>query len=217
MRSALITRGTRHAGGHCRAKSRIRLAASSSSGIGCAPGWRMLSRSGRSSRPTPPGRIANSSIGNSRSCFLRKVETQPQSRTPFRGRSQPRASALQRLPPPLSSSVTPSARKIWRLVLGDSSIFQHRTKVASSYLVEGDTNRAKDLAPRAWREFDFPAAYESGFVERFGSLLTEADHKWRFDRLLIDTPQWSSQRKERAAAAKRIIPLLSKAEQVKAE
>ncbi len=89
--------------------------------------------------------------------------------------------------------------------------------LASAYLVEGDTKRAKDLASRAWREFDIPAAYESGFLERFGSLLTEADHKWRFDRLLIDTPRWSSQRKERAAAAKRIIPLLSKAEQVKAE
>src|SRR5690606_7876819 len=68
-----------------------------------------------------------------------------------------------------------------------------------------------------WREFDIPAAYEQGFLERFGSLLTEADHKWRFDRLLIDAPRWSSQRKERAAAAKRIIPLLSKSEQTKAE
>jgi soluble lytic murein transglycosylase len=89
--------------------------------------------------------------------------------------------------------------------------------LASAYLGLGDKERAKALAAYAWREESIPEEFEAGFLERFGGLLTEADHKWRFDRLLISDPRWSSQRKARAAVAKRVIPLLGKAEQKKAE
>lgn len=89
--------------------------------------------------------------------------------------------------------------------------------LASAYLAEGDQARAKTFAQRAWREHAIPASLETGFLQRFGSLLTESDHKWRLDRLLSEQPRWSSERTARAAMVKRLIPLLSKPEQVKAE
>ena len=89
--------------------------------------------------------------------------------------------------------------------------------LASAHLVEGDEERAKSFAAKAWREHDIPADLEAAFLERFGSMLAEADHKWRFDRILVDHPRWSSRRKARAAAAKRVIPRLSEPERKKAE
>lgn len=89
--------------------------------------------------------------------------------------------------------------------------------LASAYLAEGDQKRAKTFAQRAWREHAIPANLEKGFLERFRSHLTEADHKWRLDRLLSEEPRWSSERSARAAVVKRLIPLLSKSEQRKAE
>lgn len=89
--------------------------------------------------------------------------------------------------------------------------------LASAHLIEGDTERAKVLAARAWRDHDIPADLEAAFMERFGSILSEADHKWRFDRVLVDHPRWSSQRKARAATAERVIPRLSEPERKKAE
>jgi soluble lytic murein transglycosylase len=64
---------------------------------------------------------------------------------------------------------------------------------------------------------DIPAAHEAAFLDRFGKLLTEADHKWRLDRLLLDDPRWSNDRSDRAVVVRRVIPLLSKAEQQKAQ
>ncbi|MCL4765052.1 MAG: lytic transglycosylase domain-containing protein [Hyphomicrobiaceae bacterium] len=89
--------------------------------------------------------------------------------------------------------------------------------LASAHLAEGDAERAKAFAARAWRDYAIPASLEAGFLERFGALLTEADHKLRLDRLLIDEPRWTSERNTRAAMVKRMIPLLSKPEQLKAE
>lgn len=89
--------------------------------------------------------------------------------------------------------------------------------LASAYLAEGNQDRARVFARRAWREHAIPANLEAGFLERFSSLLTEADHKWRLDRLLIEEPRWASERSTRAAAVKRVIPLLSKPEREKAE
>lgn len=89
--------------------------------------------------------------------------------------------------------------------------------LASAHLVEGDHARAKEFAVRAWREHAIPAEYEAAFLQRFGGMLSEADHKWRLDRILIDDPRWSSDRKAKAAAAKRVIRLLSAPEQKKAE
>ncbi len=89
--------------------------------------------------------------------------------------------------------------------------------LASAYLAEGNEAKARELAQRGWREFSFPNAVEAPFLQRFGKLLTEADHKWRFDRLLIDEVRWASERNSRVAAARRLLPLLGDAEKAKAE
>ena len=89
--------------------------------------------------------------------------------------------------------------------------------LASAHLVEGDKARAKEFAARAWRDHGIPAEYEAAFLDRFGGMLSQADHKWRLDRILMDEPRWSSERKAQAAAAKRIIRLLSAPEQKKAQ
>ncbi|MGE0629456.1 MAG: lytic transglycosylase domain-containing protein [Hyphomicrobiaceae bacterium] len=89
--------------------------------------------------------------------------------------------------------------------------------LASAYLAEGHAEAARRHAAIAWRQYDLPAPLEPVFLERFGKLLTAADHKWRLDRLLIDEPRWSAERSERAAVARRVLPLLSAAERKKAE
>lgn len=85
--------------------------------------------------------------------------------------------------------------------------------LASAYLAEGNKAEASKLASKAWREFDFPASLEAGFLTRFAGVIDESDHKWRFDRLLTDDVRWKANRKTRSATAKRIIPLLSQGEQ----
>jgi peptidoglycan lytic transglycosylase len=88
--------------------------------------------------------------------------------------------------------------------------------LASVHLAHGETEKARALASKVWREYDLPRDLEHGFLARFGSLLTQEDHKWRLDRLLVDDVRWKSGRHKRAALAKRVIPLLSKPEQRKA-
>lgn len=88
--------------------------------------------------------------------------------------------------------------------------------LASAQLAEGNTDEARRLAARAWRETILPAGLEPGFLARFGSLLTQADHKWRLDRLLIEDIRWESDKTQRAAVVRRLIPLLPAAEQKKA-
>jgi len=89
--------------------------------------------------------------------------------------------------------------------------------LASLHLAHGETDKAKAFASKVWREYDLPKNLEHGFLARFGKLLTQADHKWRLDRLLVDDVRWKAGRKRKAARAKRVIPLLSsKAEQRKA-
>lgn len=89
--------------------------------------------------------------------------------------------------------------------------------LASVHLAHGENEKARELASKVWREHDLAPNLERGFLSRFGSLLTEADHKWRLDRLLIDDVRYKSARSDRAKLVKRVIPLLSKAEQQKAE
>lgn len=88
--------------------------------------------------------------------------------------------------------------------------------LASASLAEGNTDEAKRLAVKAWREYNISAALEPGFLSRFGTMLTAADHKWRLDRLLIASIRWSDDKKARAAIVRRVIPLLSAPEQKKA-
>ena len=89
--------------------------------------------------------------------------------------------------------------------------------LASAHLAEGDEATARKLAQTAWRTLDITATLETGFLDRFGKYLTEADHKWRLDRLLMSDIRWASERGDRAILAKRLIPKLSGPEQKKAE
>ncbi|MGI9404354.1 MAG: transglycosylase SLT domain-containing protein, partial [Hyphomicrobium sp.] len=88
--------------------------------------------------------------------------------------------------------------------------------LASVHLANGDTAKAKALAAEVWRQHDLPKDLEKGFLARFGTVLTEDDHKWRLDRLLVDDVRWKSGRRSRAARAKRVIPLISAREQKRA-
>lgn len=88
--------------------------------------------------------------------------------------------------------------------------------LASAYLAEGNTAEAKKIAAKSWREMSIPATLETGFLRRFGPLLTEDDHKWRFDRVIAGDMRWAESRSAQAAIAKRIIPLLPAAERKKA-
>jgi soluble lytic murein transglycosylase len=88
--------------------------------------------------------------------------------------------------------------------------------LASAYLAEGNTAKARSLAARTWRETTLPPTLENGFLARFGKLLTPADHKWRFDRLVTDDVRFADNRAARVAAARRLIPILPQSEQKKA-
>jgi len=89
--------------------------------------------------------------------------------------------------------------------------------LASVHLAHGENDKAKELAAKVWREEDLPLGLEKGFLARFGAMLTEADHKWRLDRLLIDDVRYKVDRVERAGRVKRLIPLLSESERKTAE
>lgn len=89
--------------------------------------------------------------------------------------------------------------------------------LASAHLALGNTETARKLASDAWRNKDLPTTLETGFLKRFSKLLTPADHKWRFDRLVIEDFRWRSARTERAKKARRVIPLLKSNERKKAQ
>jgi soluble lytic murein transglycosylase len=89
--------------------------------------------------------------------------------------------------------------------------------LAAAHLADKDNGRARALAVKAWSEYDVPASLEPAFLKRIGMLLTEADHKRRLDRLLLNDSRWTSERNERAAIIRRMLPLLSEAEKRAAE
>ena len=89
--------------------------------------------------------------------------------------------------------------------------------MASAYLAEKNEAKAREAAAKTWRDFELAASLEAGFLERFGALLTEADHRWRLDRILVDEVRFSAERSDRAAIARRLLPLLSEPERRKAE
>lgn len=89
--------------------------------------------------------------------------------------------------------------------------------LASAALLEGKKDEAQRYARKAWRELTLAAKFEKGFLERFGSLLTTADHKARLDRLITDDVRYKDDRQSRAAIAKRVIALLPDAERKRAE
>jgi peptidoglycan lytic transglycosylase len=89
--------------------------------------------------------------------------------------------------------------------------------LASARLAEKDEAGAKALAVKAWTEYHLPASQEAAFLKRVGSLLTEADHKRRLDRLLFNDSRWTGERNARADYIRRMFPLLSPEEKKKAE
>src|SRR5262245_26986502 len=84
--------------------------------------------------------------------------------------------------------------------------------LAAAHLADKDNDRAKALTIKAWTEYDIPASLEPAFLKRVGPLLTEADHKRRLNRLLLNDSRWTNERNERAAIIRRMLPLLSDAE-----
>ncbi len=89
--------------------------------------------------------------------------------------------------------------------------------LASAHLALGNQEKARSLAADAWRHKDLPTTLETGFLKRFSKLLRPADHKWRFDRLMIDDFRRKSARSKHAKRARRMIPLLSANERKKAQ
>jgi soluble lytic murein transglycosylase len=89
--------------------------------------------------------------------------------------------------------------------------------LASACLAEKDEARAKALAAKAWTDYHLPAGQEAAFLKRVGSLLSEADHKRRLDRLLFNDSRWIGERNERAQYIRRMLPLLSADEKKKVE
>ena len=69
--------------------------------------------------------------------------------------------------------------------------------LASAHLAEGDEARGGEAGAHGLARATLGSTLETGFLERFGKLLTPADHKWRLDRMLMDDPRWSSDRSER--------------------
>jgi soluble lytic murein transglycosylase len=89
--------------------------------------------------------------------------------------------------------------------------------LASAHLAAGDKEKARAIAAKTWREGDLPATLETGFLERFGALLTPSDHRWRLDRYLMGDRRWNDARKTQSAYIRRMIPLLAPEERTKAE
>lgn len=89
--------------------------------------------------------------------------------------------------------------------------------LASAHLAEGDEVEAGRHAARAWTDEEMAASFEAGFIERFGKMLTPADHKQRLDRILVARHRFAADRRARSAIARRIIPHLPEAERKAAE
>ncbi|MGD9802769.1 MAG: lytic transglycosylase domain-containing protein [Hyphomicrobiaceae bacterium] len=89
--------------------------------------------------------------------------------------------------------------------------------LASAHLAEGDEAAARRHAARAWTDEEMAASFETGFLDRFGKMLTPADHRQRLDRLLVSRFRFAAERRARAAIARRVIPQLPEAERKVAE
>jgi soluble lytic murein transglycosylase len=124
----------------------------------------------------------------------------------------------QRAEEALFNSATASARDIKAFFANaDPRTGVGFAALAGAHLADKDNDRAKALAVKAWTEHDIPASLEPAFLKRIGPLLTEADHKRRLNRLLLNDSRWTNERNERAAIIKRMLPLLSEAEKKAAE
>ncbi|MEO0730914.1 MAG: hypothetical protein AAFY64_11075, partial [Pseudomonadota bacterium] len=80
---------------------------------------------------------------------------------------------------------------------------------ASAKRALGDVDGARKLASEAWRKNRLARNLETGFLERFGDLLTPEDHLARADLLLGRTYSRRARRSRRADAVRRLLPRLS--------
>ena len=76
--------------------------------------------------------------------------------------------------------------------------------------------RQNTTPPKPGASTTCPPRSRPAFSIASASSCEPADHKWRFDRLLIDDIRWRDERNARAAIARRVVPLLSADEQKKA-
>ncbi len=88
--------------------------------------------------------------------------------------------------------------------------------IASAHLALGNQSEAQRYAAKAWCGGGISARREGPFLQRFGSLLTNADHTCRLNRLLVDNLRWRSSRRLRAHSIRRVIKLLDKQDRKKA-
>ncbi len=84
--------------------------------------------------------------------------------------------------------------------------------LASADLAVGETATARNRAVRVWRDMTIPAGFEIPFLDRFGNLLTENDHQWRLDRMIVDDIRSGKDRGERMPAIRRQIERLKDAD-----
>jgi len=89
--------------------------------------------------------------------------------------------------------------------------------LARAEMEAGDTAKAKAHAVQVWREMFIPPLQEQPFLERFGKMLTPADHKWRLDRLMMEDIRFAADRGERTSAIRRQIGRMPTDEQKIAE
>ncbi len=89
--------------------------------------------------------------------------------------------------------------------------------LAAAHLAQGDTEKATSIARKGWREQDMEKSAETAYLKRLGKLLSAKDHKWKVDRLLLDDSRWEGTRKATVALVRRVLPLLSAPDRVKAE
>jgi soluble lytic murein transglycosylase len=124
----------------------------------------------------------------------------------------------QRAEEALFNSPSASAREIKAFFAGaEPKTGVGQAALAAAFLADKDNDRAKAIAVKAWTEYDIPASLEPAFLKRIGALLSEADHKRRLNRLLLNDPRWTNERNERAAIIRRMLPLLSEPEKKAAE
>ena len=92
-----------------------------------------------------------------------------------------------------------------------------RAALASAELASGNESAARELAAAVWRAGEVPVAFEVGFAERFGRLLSADDHRRRFNHYLVDASRWTNDRNRRAEIARRVIKFLPESEQKQAQ
>ncbi len=91
-----------------------------------------------------------------------------------------------------------------------------KAALATAHLQNGNKDEATRITKSTWREDKIPSDFEKQFLKRLGHLLSQDDHKWRLDKLMIADIRWNKTRNKRASQIRRQIPRLSASEQKKA-